>query len=855
MTLNTIRAGRTPITGTLIAIGTSIALPVLAVAQETPPPRATQPAAQAGPREEALEEVVVTGTTLARTGFETPLSVSQLNEEDLMRLRANSQADILTTVPGLKAEGGGGELATNLQVRAFPSAGAYQFTPLEYNGVPVFSTFGLNSSAFDVYARDDLGVERLEFVTGGVSNLFGPGSVAGIINYIDKTGGETPEGTLQAEFADDGRFRGDFYASGPAGGPDSNTFYALSGFYRYDEGPLDTGLETNGFQLRGNLRREFESGTFTLYGQAIDDRAQFFLPIPLDPVSKERVDGNDGDEVLSLNTNAIDGMRVLLNDGYFNLDHVNDGVATSGGSVYGVLDRDVGNDWRLNVKAKYARYEHRFGIFDPTDGVINVPETQGQFIANRADPLRGGLNTLGTPVFTYAESGTTLPANALVVASRFTDRERPATDFSGEASMTKRFGSGAITNDLTFGTFIARTEVRDITRTIRYLTDFRNTPQLINLTFSNGGVTTGTYALNGYTGALGYTNNKHAALRTAFYIANQMQTDRWAFDVGARVERLDGTLTRENNRAITLDGASYTAQTGAVGPQPNLLTVTNAGGRFLHAEVDTTGWDLSVGTLYRLTDSVNLYANASRGFFFPGLNTVAFAPAGAARPGEPQSFEPEDILIGELGVKFAMSSFSGSVAAFYNEAENRRQVLFINDPGGSGAIIESVNGLGTKGYGIEFNGRYRIAGAFSIDTNFTLQDHEYTEYDVDRNNIGNQLFRKPRMLANAGFTYDNGTFVASVFDNYHGRNFADDTEREIVELDAYHLLRVALGYRIELANARSAMIGLDVFNALDEQGLAEGNPRAFNATTGTEAYFVGRPILPRRYTVRFTVDF
>ncbi len=850
MTPNTIQMPCARVTRAVFATVLSGLLSTLAWGQGAQTPEQTRSTADQADTQDAelMQELVVTGTAIARTGFDTPLSVTRFDESELLKLRSSSQADILATVPGLKAEGGGGELASNVQVRALPSAGQYQYTPLEYNGVPVFSTFGLNSSAFDVYARDDLGVERLEYVTGGVSNLFGPGSVAGIINYIDKTGSDTPEGIIQTEFSDEGRFRGDFFSSGPVGGADADTYYAVSGFYRYDEGPLDTDLVSDGFQVRGNLRRELENGSFTLYAQVIDDRTQFFLPVPLDPLDKERVNGNDGEDVLSLNTNAIDGMRVLLNDGFITLDHVSDGVTTSGAALYGVLDRELGSAWRLSVKAKYADYEHRFGIFDPTDGLVNVPETLTQFIANRAAAADGDLDARGTPVFTFAESGVTVPADALIVASRHTDRYRPATDFSTEISMTRRFDA-SFSNDLTVGAFIARTEASDVTRTVRYLTDFNNSPDLVNLRFVDGtGATTATYALNGFTGAVAYGNSKNAALRTAFYAANQMQGERWAFDVGARVERLDGDLRREPSRNILLDAASYTAQTGATGPLPNLLTVSNGGGVFRHAEVDTTGWDLSVGGLYKVTDSINVYANASRGFFFPGLNSVAFNALGQA-----QEIEPEDVVLAEVGMKFATGSFVGSVAGFYMTDDNRRQALFINGPGGS--IIETANIIASKGYGVEINGRYRIAGAFWADANVMLQDHEYTEYDVTPAFVGNELLRKPKVFANAGFTYDNGAFSASIFDNYQGAAFANDSQLDTVKLDAYHLVRLNLGYSMELAGARELQFGLDVFNLLDSQGLAEGNPRAFNAQTGTEAYFVGRPILPRRYTARMTLTF
>ena len=225
----------------------------------------------------------MTGTSLARASVDTPLAVTSFDEDRLQKLTSNSQADILNSVPTIKAEGGGGEVAANVFIKGLPSGGQYQFTPLMYDGMPVFSSFGLNSSAFDVYFRNDLGIERLEFVRGGVSNLFGPGSVAGLINYISKTGTDTPEAKVQLEVADENRVRSDFALNGPLNA-DAGLYYALSGFYRYDEGPIKTGNETEGFQLRGNLKKEFadDSGSITLFAQYIDDQAQFYLPMPLD---------------------------------------------------------------------------------------------------------------------------------------------------------------------------------------------------------------------------------------------------------------------------------------------------------------------------------------------------------------------------------------------------------------------------------------------------------------------------------------------------------------------------------------------------------------------------------------------
>ena len=137
---------------------------------------------------ETLNEVVMTATSVKRSQKETPLSITSFSAKDLTKLNTSSQANILRSVPGITTENGGGEVASNVFVRGLPSGGQFQFNPLQIDGMPVLSTFGLNSSAHDVYFRTDIGMKSLEFVRGGSSVLHGAGSVAGIINYTSETG-------------------------------------------------------------------------------------------------------------------------------------------------------------------------------------------------------------------------------------------------------------------------------------------------------------------------------------------------------------------------------------------------------------------------------------------------------------------------------------------------------------------------------------------------------------------------------------------------------------------------------------------------------------------------------------------
>ncbi|GEQ97385.1 hypothetical protein JCM17844_10220 [Iodidimonas gelatinilytica] len=782
----------------------------------------------------SLEEIVVTGTSRARSGLNTPLSLTSLDEEGIRRYSASSQADILRSIPTIKAEGGGGEVAANVFIKGLPSGGQFQFTPLQYDGVPVFSSFGLNSSAFDVYYRNDLGIERLEFVRGGVSNLFGAGSVAGLINYISKTGSAESEGTIQLEWADEGRFRGDFATSGPLGGKDSDTFYALSGFYRYDEGPLKTGLPTEGFQLRGNIKREFEdnSGSFTIYGQWIDDSVQFFLPFPLTGEDRNRPIGNDGQTINSLQTDAAANLNFQTPDGVFETG-IRDGASTEGGSVSVAFERELDDGWGVNARAKYARYSHEFNLFLDGDGIVNLPETLSGFLDAR------GLGSLANASFTNETNGQELAPDSLLFANRILDRNRPAEDFTAELNITKTLFTGPIDHSFTLGGFFARAEADDENITTTFLAEFNDRPDLVNLVIQDEAGNDITISRNGLLNAgAGFTNNHHTATRFAGYVADQMEMDRWVFDIGLRVEKILGDISREGSQSFQIDDDPSLA--------PDLQSVIFGNGDFTIGEVDTSEWALALGALYNLTDSVSLYANGARGFFFPEIRSVGFNALG-----EPQTYKAEIIKQAEAGVKYSGPRFSATLAGFYSELDDRRSVDFVND--GQGGVIEVTSIQSTRSYGIEASASVYLTSALRLDGNVTFQDHKFTDFDSNAQFIGNELRRQPNLLFNTGVIYDDDRFDFAFFQTFVGNNFANDSNT--VLLDSHNIARLDAGYTFSVMGAQTARIGFSVFNLFDNDGVTEGSPRQGVGQSEDQAFFVGRPILPRRYSVRLTYDF
>jgi outer membrane receptor protein involved in Fe transport len=779
------------------------------------------PATPAAAPPDQVSTVIVTGTSALRAGHDTPMSTTVFNTKDLARLSGSGQADLLATVPGIKAEGGGGEVAANVQVRGLPSDGQYQFTPLEYDGMPALSTYGLNSSAYDIFYRNDLGIQRMEFVTGGVSNLFGPGSVAGIINFISKQGTDKPQGTFQIEAADKGRVRTDIAMSGPL---TENTYYALSGYYRYDEGPIKTGFATEGYQLRGNIKHKVDGGSVSVYAQVIDDSVQFFPPLPLDGNSLERTTDRYGNEIFTTNTSDARNLTSVLPNGQRYVSQIDKGAYTKGGSLALVLDRDLGNDWGLNVKTKVSSYQHQFNFFVDGDGIVNAPETLTQYLSNRG--------IAGTGAYTYADSGQALPANALLYANRVLNRNRPTSDFNGEANLTRKFDGGGITHNVTLGLWGARTHADDNSLTQTYLAEYANEPKLVNLVVN--GVN---YTRNGLVDpSVGYTHNTNSASRMATYLADQMEVGRWSFDAGARVERMKGSVNRE--LTSTYNGVG---QGGAV-EAPALTSVVYGNGQYLDGTVSTTEWATALSALYKVNNQLNVYGNYSRGFFFPELRSVSFDPQG-----NPQSYQGEIINQAELGLKYANGGFYGTVAAFISTLKNRRSVQFVNGVGGN--ILESVTLLSTRAPGMEASANYRLTRGLTVSGNFTLNDDRITEGPFD----GNQLDRKPKRFANAALVYDDGKWDGNLSWNYQSDAFSSMLNN--IVLPSYSLWRLGGGYKIALGGGQAVHFGASVYNLFNSQGLAEGSPRQGTNQVAGGAFFDGRPILPRRVTLTATYSY
>ncbi|WP_366185499.1 TonB-dependent receptor [Flavobacterium ovatum] len=765
---------------------------------------------------EMLDEVVLTGTSVKRSQKETPVSVTSFSAKDLTKLNTSSQANILRSVPGITTENGGGEVGSNVFVRGLPSGGQFQFNPIQIDGMPVLSTFGLNSSAHDVYFRTDIGMKSLEFIRGGSSVLYGAGSVAGIINYTSVTGSTTPKNIFKTEVGTNSRYKADFLSSGQLGGKDSNMFYAVTGFYRYDEGPIKTGLPTEGYQIRGNVKKVTEKSTITFSGQVIDDKVQFFLPYPLQGGSRERPIGNDGNEIVTLQTAAAANISYATPDGIFKTN-IRDGVATKGGYFMTNFVHDFSDNFSIDAKIRKSSYKHQFNLFLDGSGLTGpkVVETQDQYKAARSIAA-GNFTTL---------NGAALPANALLFENRILDRVRPIDELVSEIKLINKMG----VHTVTAGTFMSRASAGDMNVTTSYLSEYSNSPGLVNLSG---------YTVDGVTNrGAGYSNKNVTSNKLAFFLTDQIKLDKWNFDIGIRHETASGTIQNEKTAAFKMSTFAGNAK---------IENVTWGTGAYETAKVSTDDYAISLAALYKISQSTSVYGNFSKGYFFPELRSVKINANGGH-----STYSPEKIIQSEVGIKYGQGNFSGTAALFSLNLSDRRNIAFLND--GLGGFTEKVDLQDTKSAGIETTWNWRFVDGFAFNGTFTYQKHELTKSENSPTFVGNKLARQPNVMTKLGLSYDKSNFDANFDYNYAGDKYTNDANT--VLLKGFGIVDLSLGYTFNVGKDNETLrIGAQSFNLFNSAGITEGSPRLGDNQTD-EQFFVGRPIIPRTALMNLTFNF
>ncbi|WP_019399894.1 TonB-dependent siderophore receptor [Pseudoxanthomonas sp. GW2] len=156
-----------------------------------------------------LDQVIVTGSRIARTGFITPAPVTAVTAEEIRGTGATNIGDLMARMPALSPT-----YTLGNSTRFIGTAG---LGLLDLRGMGTSRTLVLvngrrhvgaspGSTAVDVNTIPVEWIERVEVMTGGVSGVYGADAVAGVVNFILKKDFEGMELRGQHGMADEGSF-------------------------------------------------------------------------------------------------------------------------------------------------------------------------------------------------------------------------------------------------------------------------------------------------------------------------------------------------------------------------------------------------------------------------------------------------------------------------------------------------------------------------------------------------------------------------------------------------------------------------------------------------------------------------
>jgi len=166
-----------------------------------------------------LEVIIVTGSRIARSGYETPSPVTMISSKDMYDAAPANLAEFVQSLPSVISSSS--PATTNLSI----SSGAASVNSINLRGLGSTRTLvlldGRRSAPSLIDGTVDINtfpqglVNRVEIVTGGASAAYGSDAISGVVNYILDTEYEGIKATIEGgetTYGDDGSLRGVFTA-------------------------------------------------------------------------------------------------------------------------------------------------------------------------------------------------------------------------------------------------------------------------------------------------------------------------------------------------------------------------------------------------------------------------------------------------------------------------------------------------------------------------------------------------------------------------------------------------------------------------------------------------------------------
>jgi outer membrane receptor protein involved in Fe transport len=797
--------------------------------------------------------VVVTGTGLPQRRFDASYSVNTLSSKDLQDLAPRTYSDMLANFPGIQVESSGGEVQEITRVRGLPGD-RFGFV-VQQDGVPLFHDIdGVFFDSGDGMNRIDLMTQRVEIVRGGPAPIFAS-SAAVIANNITVTGSEKPKGAFAVTGGTGGLYRLDSYYSGPL---NEDTYYAVGGFLRYNQGLRDNGFPTDeGGQIRANIKHDISGGFVKLSYQHLDDHNVFDLPIPTNippnAGSTAYPTVNPGGSLSpyidyftgTMNTPALRNV---------NISYYNNGVLTN-------LNRDLANGRHItfdNVGFQYQKeLDNKTINFKSslTKGVVDFdalysttnPVDGNTYLASQLAAAQGSLK--GTSSLGYVLAGTNTAYNpykdsSLVMQAQYRYSNAKFYSFDNDLNESFTFDTSLGRNTLTAGAYTSFWGMNYFYATQDYLMQVKSQPQLLDMVaYSSTGSSLGTLTQNGAlhdtTGL--YAGNTDAKMFALYLNDTWALSDKLKLDAGVRHEWINYYGYDLNSTAQALPGTNLSS-TFARG--------FNGTSTPINMSPSATNW--TTGLNYDFSNNLGVYGRYSHLVVPPQVSSL-LATTPTASPLSFQSVIANQVEVGtkaqgEMGYLFLtgystyFNPLNASFAAFNPQTGANTTVSFY------GTAIDT---------GIEADGKLQLQKNFSIDGAFNVANPQYRDFGSVTGAsaaaiYGKQIVREPKVYWHVRPNYTinmEGNDTLNLYATYQftGQRYVDVLNT--TALPSY----ATLGLGAIFSRGKDWKLQLDAQNLTNAQGLTEGNTRSDGlAGQGTPNAIYGRPIFGRNFRLTYT---
>jgi outer membrane receptor protein involved in Fe transport len=317
-----------------------VATPVVALAQSAAIAQDNEPPAN----EQLIEEVVVTGSRIARRDYVSPSPISTIDRSEIEASPHATLEDLVNRMPQVlpdygRAANNPGDGTARINLRGL---GAGRSLVMLNSRRLAPSGAG---SAVDVNNIPQALIERVEIITGGASTVYGSDALAGVVNFITRD--DFQGFTLDAQYGVSARGDADSYDINVAWGTDfaagRGNVVAYAGYFERSE------VFAGDRQLtREPFAEDTETGTIDVEGSfVIPETAIVFPPVPFpegDPVVTFDPDGTPRQAV------APDDLYNFQPANYLQIPH-----QRYSAGVFGSYEMSNGFEWYLETG--FARNE------------------------------------------------------------------------------------------------------------------------------------------------------------------------------------------------------------------------------------------------------------------------------------------------------------------------------------------------------------------------------------------------------------------------------------------------------------------------------------------------------------------